>query len=55
MKPQEHDELAKYREFEAISARLTEHDRKVRVTLLVVVLLNAVAIALLVYLLFGRV
>ena len=55
MKPRERDELAKQREFKAINARLTQHERKIRVTLLVVVLLNVVVVALLAYLLFGRV
>jgi cytoskeletal protein RodZ len=54
VKPQERDELAKHREFEAINARLAQHDRKVQVTLLVVVLLNVVILALLAYILFGR-
>jgi hypothetical protein len=54
VKPQERDELANHQELKAINARLIEHDRKVRVTLLGVVLLNAVVIALLAYLLLGR-
>jgi hypothetical protein len=52
--PQERDELTKHREFEAINARLAQHDRKVQVTLLVVVLLNVVILALLAYLLLGH-
>jgi hypothetical protein len=36
VKPQERDELAKHRQLEAINARLTQHDQKVRVTLLLV-------------------
>jgi cytoskeletal protein RodZ len=54
VKPQERDELTKHREFEAINARLAQHDRKVQVTLLVIVLLNVVILALLAYLLLGH-
>jgi hypothetical protein len=52
--PQERDELTKHREFEAINARLAQHDRKVQVTRLVVVLLNVVILALPAYLLLGH-
>jgi hypothetical protein len=54
VKPQERDELAKYQKLEAINARLAQHDRKVQVTLLLVVVLNVVILALLAYLLLGR-
>ena len=54
MKPQERDELAKYRKLEAINDRLAQHDRKMQVTLLLVVVLNVVILALLAYQFFGR-
>ena len=54
MKPQERDELAKHQKLEAINARLAQHDRKVQLTLLLVVALNVVILALLGYLLLGH-
>jgi hypothetical protein len=54
VKPIERDELAKYQKQEAINARLAQHDRKVQITLLLVVVLNVVILALLAYLLLGR-
>jgi len=54
VKPQERDELAKHRKFEAINVQLAQHDRKVQVTLFVVVVLNVVILALLAYLLLGH-
>ncbi len=54
MKPQERDELAKHQQMEAINARLSQHDRKVQVILLLVVVLNVVILALLAYLLLGH-
>jgi hypothetical protein len=52
---QERDELAQHREFKAINAQLAQHDRKVHITLLVVVGLHVVVIALLAYLLLDHV
>jgi hypothetical protein len=54
VKPQERDELAKHQKLGAINDRLAYHDRKMQVTLLVVVLLNVVILALLAYLLLGQ-
>ena len=55
LEERERDELAKQRELKAINARLTQHEWKIRVTLFVVIVLNVVVVALLAYLLFGRV
>jgi hypothetical protein len=49
VKPQERDELAKHQKLEAINARLTQHDKTVRSTLLLVVTLNVVILALVAY------
>ncbi len=54
MKPVDRDELAKLQKLQAINARLTQHDRKVHVTLLLVIVLNVVILALLAYLLLGH-
>jgi hypothetical protein len=54
VKPQERDELAKHQKLEAINDRLAQHDRKMQVTLLLVIVLNVVILALLAYLLLGR-
>jgi hypothetical protein len=54
VKPQERDELAKHRKLEAIQAELAQHRRMGQFALLLVVVLNAVIIALLAYLLFGH-
>jgi hypothetical protein len=54
VKPQDRDELAKHQQMEAINARLAQHDRKVQVILLLVVVLNVVILALLAYLLLGH-
>ena len=54
MKPQERDELAKHQKLEAIQAELAQHRRMGRFALLLIVVLNAVIIALLAYLLLGH-
>jgi cytoskeletal protein RodZ len=54
VKPQERDELTKHRKLEAINDRLAQHDRKIQVTLLLVVVLNVVLLAVLVYQFLGR-
>jgi hypothetical protein len=54
VKPQERDELAKHRKLEAIDAGLNQHDKKVQVTLLLVVILNVVLLALVVYQILGH-
>jgi hypothetical protein len=54
VKLQERDEFAKHQKLKAINARLAKHDRKVQVTLLLVVVLNVVILALLAYLRLGR-
>ena len=54
MKPIERDELAKYQKLEAINARLAQHDRKVQITLLLVVVLNVVILAVVAYSLLSR-
>jgi hypothetical protein len=54
VKPQERDELTKHRKLEAINDRLAQHDRKIQVTLLLVVVLNVVLLAVLAYQFLGR-
>jgi hypothetical protein len=54
VKPQERDELAKHQKLEAINDRLVQHDRKMQATLLLIVLLNVVLLALVVYSLLGH-
>ena len=54
MKPQEHAELAKHRELEAINARLTHHEEMVQLVLLLVVVLSAVVLGVLTYHLWGH-
>jgi hypothetical protein len=54
VKPVNREELAKQRELEVINARLAQHNKTVRLTLLLVVALNVVILALLAYLLLGH-
>jgi hypothetical protein len=54
LRPQDRDELAKRRKLEAIEAELARHRRVAHVTVPLVVLLNAVLLALLAYHLFGH-
>ncbi len=54
VKPQDRNELAKFRKLQAINDRLAQHDRKSQTTLLLVVVLNVVILALVAYQLLGR-
>lgn len=54
MRPQERDELVQHRKLEAINAKLEQHRRMARTTLLLLVVLNVVALALLIYHLLGH-
>ena len=54
LRPQERDDLAKYRRLEAIEAELARHRRAGHVALLLVALLNAALLAMLAWRLLGH-
>jgi hypothetical protein len=54
LKPRDRDDLAKHRKLEAIEAELARHRRRAHVALLLVVLLDAMLLAMLAYHLFGQ-
>ncbi len=49
MRPRERDELAKHQKLEAINAQMAQHSRKMLVTLLLIVVLNVLLLALVIY------
>lgn len=55
VKSEDRDQLAKFRKLEAINAELAQHKRIARITRLLIVVLSVVILAVLLYLLLGRV